>query len=360
MLRAFLFYLFLIAALSSCNSNKVVDLSKKEAFVKDTITLLFAGDIMCHKPQVVSARIDSSYDFTGWFQHIKPIIASADIAFANLETTLSSTGRYSGYPRFKSPDELAYAIYDAGFDVVVTSNNHSNDTGPNGVAHTINVLKSLGLYQTGTFKSELEKSISYPLIFEKKGLKIGLLNYTYDTNGVPTRAPAVVNLIDTIAIKKDIAKAKATDPDILISFMHWGYEYHPKPNLKQIRMTKMMLREGVDHVIGAHPHVVQPVENIDGHLVAYSLGNFISNQRKKLTDGGIMVEMKLLKEEEGIRLLDWRSIPVWRYINKKSSNTYEIIPTKAFRSDTAHFHNVADYKAMIKFDNYIDDHLSDR
>jgi len=354
-----LFGTFLISAFASCQTAEVQSSNEPISVVSDTITLLFAGDIMCHKPQVISAQTDSTYDFLGWFKHIKPIIERSDIAFANLETTLSSTGRYSGYPRFKSPDELAYAIEKAGFDVIVTSNNHSNDTGPKGVLHTIDVLKSLGLQQTGTFKSTIEKELFYPLVFEKAGLKIALLNYTYDTNGVPTRAPALVNLIDTLAIKKDIRQAKLANPDLIISFMHWGYEYHPKPNLKQIRMTKMMIREGVDHIIGAHPHVVQPVENLDGHLVAYSLGNFISNQRKKLTDGGIMVQMTVIKDNEGTRLFDWRYIPIWRYIKRAERVTYEIIPSEDFRSTPLYFPK-SDYKALIQFDDYIKDHLSDK
>ncbi len=123
-------------------------------------------------------------------------------------------------------------------------------------------------------------------------------------------------------------------------------------------MTKMMIREGVDHVIGAHPHVVQPVENIDGHLVAYSLGNFISNQRKKMTDGGIMVELTIIKSENETRLFSWRYIPVWRYIRRAKRITYEIIPTDLFKSDTAHFHSISEYQKMIQFDEYLGGHLS--
>jgi len=359
MSKSCFYYALLVLFIAACNQNTQVVLSENVSNNIDTVTLICAGDIMCHKPQVVSAQIDSSYDFTGWFQHIKPIISRADIAFANLETTLSSTGRYSGYPRFKSPDQLAYALKDAGVDALVTANNHSNDTGTKGVSHTIDVLKSIGLYQTGTFKDELEKELSYPLMIKLAGLKIALLNYTYDTNGIPTRFPSIVNLIDTIVIKKDIAVAKTLNPDLIISFMHWGYEYHPKPNLKQKRMAKMMIREGVDHIIGAHPHVVQPVINMDGHLVAYSLGNLISNQRKKLTDGGIMVEITVVKEKGQTRLLEWQYIPVWRYINRSKKPSYEIIPSMAFITDTTHFHTKNDFEAMSTFHDYIVDHLTE-
>lgn len=355
------FWIFYTCAIFGCYaqaSHQVVP-AVRTLEVQDTITLLFAGDLMCHKPQVTSAKTGSSYAFLGWFKYIEDIIQDADIAFVNLETTLSAVGRYSGYPRFKSPDELSEAIAASGFDVVVTANNHSNDTGPRGVIHTIDQLKSLGLYQTGTFKNEVDKALTYPLIFEKAGLKMALLNYTYNTNGIPTRPPTMVNEIDTIQIKQDIAMARVNSPDLIIAFMHWGYEYHTKPNLKQQRMARMMIKAGVDHIIGAHPHVVQPIEIVDNHLVAYSLGNFISNQKKPLTDGGIMVELKLVKTEGNTKLVDWSYIPVWRYIRREPRrSSYEILPTARYVTDTTHFESLSDLKQMVKYDQYINKHLS--
>lgn len=353
--------IFSFIALSSC-SDTVNENDKNEeigSFGTDTITLAFVGDIMCHKAQVSSALIDSTYDFRAWFQHIRPIISSADVAFANLETTLSSHGRYSGYPKFISPDELAYAIEDAGFDVVFTANNHSNDNRRKGLNHTIDVLRSTGVYHTGTFKDSLDKELNYPLIVEMAGIKIAVINYTYGANGIPTTAPNVVNFIDTIQIKVDIQKAKAMEPDLVIAYMHWGYQYHVRPNLKQIRMAKMMIREGVDHIIGAHPHVVQPIEIInDGskdHLVAYSLGNFISNQKKPLTDRGLILLIKLEKGSAGVRLLDWNYIPVWRYIRKEPQITFEVIPTDPFLGDSLYFHNQGQYLEMINAHQYLED-----
>lgn len=327
--------------------------------VSDTISLLFAGDIMCHKPQVISALQDSAYNFTGWFEHVEPIIREADIAFANLETTLSTTGRYSGYPRFKSPDELGHAVAQAGFDVIVTANNHSNDTRGKGLTHTIDVLRSLGLSHTGTFMDSLDKAMHYPLLIHEAGISIALLNYTYDTNGVPTTEPTLVNEMDSVRMKQDIQMAKAMDADMIIVFMHWGTEYRTKSNYRQRRLTKMMLREGVDHIIDAHPHVVQEVvtfgQNKKKNLVAYSLGNFISNQKKPLTDGGIMIAMKLVKRGDAVQLVSWDYIPVWRYIRPGNKNSYEVIPTNMFLSDTAHFHSIQAFEAMTRHHEYITD-----
>jgi len=207
----------------ACHDPVLVSDSEEDlSSLQDTITLIFGGDIMCHKPQVTSAQKDSTYDFSGVFQYVEPIISEADIGFVNLETTLSSTGPYTGYPGFKSPDELVHAVSEAGFDVVVTANNHSNDTRAKGLIHTIDVLRSLGLYHTGTFIDSLDKALNYPLMIKHEGISIALLNYTYSTNGVPTTTPTLVNVIDSTQLKSDIRLAKSHHPDLIIAFMHWG------------------------------------------------------------------------------------------------------------------------------------------
>lgn len=362
--RRLLYWIIGCLFFSACNVSDATPIIERESKItSDTITLLFAGDIMCHKPQVNSVFKDSAYDFSGWFQYVQPIIYNSDIAFANLETTLSTTGPYSGYPGFVSPDELAYGIADAGFDVIVTANNHSNDTRAKGLVHTIDVLRSVGMHHTGTFKDPLDKALHYPLIINQAGISIAILNYTYDTNGIETTAPTLVNMIDTIQMKEDIKQAKSMKVDAIIAFMHWGTQYLTRANYQQKRLTKLMIREGVDHIIGAHPHVVQPIEvrksEGEEHLVAYSLGNVVSNQNKPLTGGGIMLEMKLVKTESTTKLYSWKYIPIWRYIRYSDKPSYEIIPTRAFFSDTAHFHSLNSYNEMVLYHEYIEGLLTE-
>jgi len=189
-----------------------------------SLKLLFVGDVMGHGPQIRSAELvkNKSYNYEPNFKYVAPIIEAADLAIGNLEVTLPGKPPYQGYPQFRSPDDLAKALRLAGFDMMVTSNNHSNDAGKNGVIETINTLKEYGFYQTGTFKNQKEKDWFYPLIVYKDNFKLAFLNYTYDTNGIPTRPPTVVNLIDSKKIEKDMEMARSLKPDAIIVLMHWG------------------------------------------------------------------------------------------------------------------------------------------
>jgi poly-gamma-glutamate capsule biosynthesis protein CapA/YwtB (metallophosphatase superfamily) len=322
----------------------------------DTLRLIFAGDIMGHTPQIKSAEVtpNKKYDYSACFKYVKPVIDRADLAIANLELTLPGKPPYTGYPMFRSPDELAKAVKDAGFDILVTANNHSNDSRAPGVINTINTLDELGIQHTGTFKSLEERSSTYPLMLYKNNFKLALLNYTYGTNGMPTTAPTVVNLIDTVQIKKDLAEARARKPHYIIVVMHWGLEYQLKENAEQRSLARLLIRDGADMVIGSHPHVVQPirmerVEMADGSykeaLVVYSLGNFISNQQKPHTDGGIMFQVDLLKQRGSPRISIGQSgiIPVWRYVHKPATgkSTFYTLPVARFERNPDLFPGMA-------------------
>lgn len=297
----------------------------------DTLRLLFAGDVMGHAPQISSAMTGKGqYDYTPCFKYIQPLIKQADIAIANLELTLPGKAPYTGYPMFRSPNALATALKSAGFDLLVTANNHANDSRGLGVTNTIQTLRSEGFLQTGTFKNQRDRDALYPLMIYKNGFKIALLNYTYDTNGVPTEAPTIVNLIDNERMAADLAEARARKPHFIIVVMHWGIEYQLNENEIQREQARFLIRNGADMVIGSHPHVVQPIrmERVDMSdgtkkeaLVVYSLGNFISNQVQPNTDGGIMFQVDLLKRKGSpeVTLGTQGMIPVWRYIEKSAT-----------------------------------------
>ncbi|HRI59011.1 MAG TPA: CapA family protein [Saprospiraceae bacterium] len=307
----------------------------------DTLRLIFAGDIMGHAPQIKSAEVvaGKKYDYSPCFKYVKPILDRADLAIGNLELTLPGKPPYNGYPMFRSPDDLASALKEAGFDLLVTANNHSNDSRGAGVVSTIITLRELGFHQTGTFKNITDRGNSYPLMMYKDNFKLAFLNYTYGTNGVPTDAPTIVNLIDTVQMKKDLAEARARKPHFIIAVMHWGLEYQLKENDEQRQLARFLIRNGADMVIGSHPHVVQPIrtESVtlsDGStkkaIVVYSLGNFISNQQQPNTDGGILFQVDLLKQRGSPKVTTANAgiIPVWRYIHKASSGktTFYALP----------------------------------
>jgi len=369
-MRTFLFsFLFL-----SLSANVITAQISNDSLQK--LKLLFVGDVMGHGPQIRSAELlkNKVYDYDPCFKYVKPIIEKADLAIANLEVTLPGKAPYQGYPRFRSPDDLAYALRTAGFDMLVTSNNHSNDAGKMGVINTINTVQELGFYQTGTFKNKTDREIFYPLLVYKNGFKLAFLNYTYDTNKIRTVPPTVVNEIDEVLIKKDLAEAKKLNPDFIILVIHWGNEYQMKESKKQNALGKKIFDWGADLVVGAHPHVVQPIKmmpnkqadgTIKEQLIAYSLGNFISNQKQPNTDGGLMLEIELIKNTDGkVDLYDSAFIPIWRYIHrdKKGKATYHAVPAAAFENDENNILEMNDLakaamkKSLKKLRNHLSPH----
>lgn len=266
------------------------------------LSLLIAGDLMQHDAQIRAAlQADGTYDYSSYFECVSPEIEKADVAIANLEVTLGGKP-YKGYPMFSAPDEYLAAIKQAGFDLLMTSNNHSCDRGQKGILRTIQMCDSLGIPHFGTYADTLARRESYPYLLEKNGFKIAILGFTYGTNGIKVPAPTHVNLIDTVQIAADIQKAKQLNPDVIIAFPHWGIEYENLPRQHMVKLANWLIGKGVDHVIGGHPHVIQPVElredTVSGtqHLVAYSLGNFISDQASLPRYGGMMLRFELTKE----------------------------------------------------------------
>lgn len=271
---------------------------------KNYVSLLFAGDMMQHDAQIIAAydSATNSYDYTDYFTHLSDMVKEADISICNFEVTLAGKP-YKGYPSFSAPDEYLDAIIDAGFDIFLTANNHCLDKGSHGLVRTIKMMGSKNIVQLGTYIDSIDRQNRYPVICERQGLRIALLNYTYGTNGLVVRKPNIVNYIDSAAIAADIAKCKRLKVDYIIANMHWGIENTHEQNKEQKRLAKMLIQMGVDHVIGNHPHMVQPAELITDkkghkHFVIYSLGNVISNMQKNGNDGGIFVGLNLPIEKD--------------------------------------------------------------
>ena len=258
------------------------------------LSFIFVGDVMQHDGQIEAAynAKTKEYEYDDGFKFVKPILNEYDIRIANLEVTQAGPP-YKGYPQFSAPDELSEVLVHSGFNVILTSNNHSCDRGSKGVIRTLDVLDKLGVAHTGTFRNKAERDKNYPLIVEKNGIRVAMLNYTYGTNGLSVAEPLIINYIDSTIIKADIAKAKAMKADYIICNMHWGDEYQPLPNSYQKRYEAVCYRAGADMVIGGHPHVVQPIEkkkiNNEEKLTIWSLGNFVSNMQTRTTRGGVML-----------------------------------------------------------------------
>lgn len=309
----------------------------QEEKTPDTLTLMFIGDVMSHMPQVTAAQLeDGTYDYAPCYRFLAPYIASADISIANMEVPLAGAP-YSGYPQFSCPDNMMSQLYEAGVDVFLTSNNHTCDKGAKGIRRTIQVMDSLGIPHVGTYLDSIDFQQRNPLIVEKNGFRIAILNYTYGTNGIPAPSPFIVNLLDSACIARDVARARELKADYIIVMPHWGIEYERHQNKKQMGYANYMYDCGADMVIGGHPHVVQPItlENknqlgVPQRITAYSLGNFVSNQRKRYTDGGIIVQCQLVRDTNGIiQITHYEYLPYWVYRGVcQGKFQYHIIPAK--------------------------------
>ena len=332
------------------------------------IKLVFAGDIMGHDTQINAAydKDSNRYDYHECFRLIKPYLEEADIAIGNLEVTLAGEP-YKGYPQFSSPDELADAIKEAGFDILVNANNHALDRGKDGLERTLNVLSDKGLITTGSFRSNDNRDLQYPLLIEKNNIMLAILNYTYGTNGLKADTPNVVNYIDTLLVQDDIKKVKTVQPDFIIACIHWGREYERNEHSSQQNLAEFFFRQGVNAIIGSHPHVVQPVklyypqyDSSQFKLVVYSLGNLVSNQRDRYRDGGILFELNLEKTDYTY-VSDYSYTPVW--VNKPEvdgKTIFQLVPGGINRPgiDSLNF-SEANLEKFIEFYDDTKEHLKD-
>ena len=322
----------------------------------EKLSLLFIGDIMGHDEQIWSAenRETHTFDYNDVFRYIKPVIEEADIAIANFEVTLGGPP-YMGYPQFSSPPALAAACKNAGIDYMVTANNHAADRGKSGIAGTINRLDSLGIPHTGTFLNSSSRDSLYPLIFKRNGISIALLNYTYGTNGIIVPEPVIVNILEKNVITADIKKAKAGNPDITILFLHWGTEYDTVPSKTQTDLAEYFFSLGVNLVIGSHPHVLQKrvwSKNIGGKdgIAVYSMGNFVSNQRKPKTDGGAIVRIEFIKTGNELKISDAGYFLTWVYTPiEKYRKKFFILPCSQFENYPDFFSKPDEYSQMKNY-----------
>lgn len=301
----------------------------EEVIEPDTVTVVMVGDILLHMPiENASKDENGNYDFNPIFASMKDEIIAADIAIVNQEVIIGGEELgISGYPCFNAPYPIGDALVNAGFDVVLHATNHALDKGKTGLMNTINYWRDnhpditvLGINETEEDKERVD-------IIEKNGIKIAILNYTYGTNGIPMPGgmPYAVDLLEEEKVKQDLAYAEE-NADFTIVCPHWGTEYNLGTDNMQQKWAAIFREGGADLVIGAHPHVIEPVEFMEdetpGHsnnhgggdmLVYYSLGNFVSwtsssgpGITKRMVGG--MAQVTIEKEPEGEAVISDHSV----------------------------------------------------
>lgn len=332
----------------------------KTPVITSTVTIGSAGDILIHSPLLDgAAKSDGSYDFNKLFTYITPRAKEYDYFVLNLETTLAGNEnrKYSTYPRFNTPDSLLDSLTNMGTDMLLTANNHSYDTGADGFLRTAEKVGAAGFDHTGSFLKAEDKRYH---IENVGGINFGLICYTYETsydsdtvkalNGLPmnsTTSPLINSFdydhIDTFYtdIEKQLGLMKQDGAEVLTVYMHWGDEYKLSANSWQKKMAQKLCDLGVDVIIGGHPHVVEPVELItstDGEsktVCLYSMGNFVSNQRRNLmglktghTEDGAIFEMTFSKYSDGSVYFEEVGVtPTWVHLYKENGKqVHSVVP----------------------------------
>lgn len=320
------------------NIPKPEEPQKPEVKPNVIVNIKATGDIMFHPSQLDGAYdpAKGTYDFHNSFKAVKELFQEADIAIANFEGTTAGNEVYAfqGYPLFNAPDEVLDAIKEAGFDILSTANNHSLDTRRAGIIRTVQEINKRGMEAIGTY---VEKPETRVLIKEVNGVKLAFLSYTEMVNGLesvlsPADLDAMINIINEAKISEDIAYAKNQNADIIIAYLHWGDEYARVQAQRQEILADKLFAEGVDIILGSHPHVIQPAQKLEYEgktkFVAYSMGNFLSNQRietlvpyglseevSKYTEDGVIVDINIEKNGETgkVSIKDISYIPLWVY-----------------------------------------------
>lgn len=301
-----------------------------------TIRIAAVGDLMVKRYIISDAKNDGAYNFDPLLEKVAPLLQKADLTIGNLETTFAGKTdgirRKSHGPLFNCPDELAPALKKAGFDVLITANNHCMDHGSAGLLRTLKVLDRYEVGHTGTFSSAADSR--RPLVRDVKGIRVGILSYTSGLNGIPLPPDRswMVNLICRNKVIEDLRRLKK-QADLVVVYMHFGKEYTHVPNGKQRQYVDLLFKHGAHIVLGSHPHVLQPLRARGRRqLAAYSLGNFISTRLKENahTQCGVILNIDVVKEENGtIAIEKTAAVPtVVRRVSAGHRYRTEVLPLR--------------------------------
>ncbi|RDW17187.1 capsular biosynthesis protein [Oceanobacillus arenosus] len=343
-----IFVVFSMMIMTACSeSSEIVDTvgnsslgevslkEKEQPIITKEISLTAIGDMLIHSPVYLDAKVDGGYDFLPMLEQVAPFLERSTVTIANQETMIGGEEfGLSTYPSFNSPYEVGDALKNVGVDVVSIANNHTLDRGEAVIQSAISHWETIDMMYTGAYKDEIDRD-NLRVYETSEGISIAFLSYTYGTNGIPVPEGKdyLVNLIDKELIANEIAKAKQ-EADVTLLSLHFGNEYERMPNEAQKELVQFAADLGVHIVIGHHPHVLQPVEWVTGKegnktFVAYSLGNFLSNQQELYQRIGGISTIKIKKtvegEKETIELHSPEFMPTYVKFRPDFAD-YEVVP----------------------------------
>ena len=319
-------------------------MAARPLYGKDTISLFFIGDVMMHARQM-------EYPTGPFLEGISNRMKSADITVANMEFTLAGKP-YSGYPTFSAPDSYAYYIHNCGANVFLTANNHILDKGTSGLKRTIGIYHDMeqeGLIKyTGVSSDSSDNAMRYPLMLNVKGIRIALVNFTYGTNVKTDKEWPKVNRMSKKDIASALKRAKERGADFIIALPHWGNEYELRHSTEQENMAKWLAANGVNVIIGTHPHVVQDSTLINNVPVFYSIGNVVSNLSAENTRIELAVEIKFLRDWNGdLTMLKPSVTYLWCSLPERLRENYATIAVQDYIGKRSIWRTPSDYDIMI-------------
>lgn len=349
--------------------------------VVQTATIGALGDIIPDLPIINAYETESGYNFDGIFRFLTRYSLGVDYAVASLETTLAGTGdglRYDGFRNRNCPDEIVDSLKAAGFQMLLTANNHSYDTGSSGLLRTIDTIAQRGLQALGTSR---ESTLTKYTIVDINGIRVGMLSYTMESPVPEDGQPGTVYLGAHQVQKDDLARICTylpEQPDLLcaelqwnlnrmrqqgaeasVVFLHWGSSYSLKADENQKYIAQQLCNMGVDVIVGTHPHVVEPIELLTSTsdpkhqtVCLYSLGNAVSNQRfgsvRRIstahTEDGVFFTFTFSKYSDGsVYLSDAALLPLWMELRPELQRSYNIIPLDdSLRSEWQSLYGLSD------------------
>lgn len=313
-------------------------------------TIRMAGDIVIDTEMLDACydKASDSYDFAPYFSMIGDTLSKSDYTMINIDASLRK-GKYgySGYPQFTTPPVILQVVKNVGVDMITMCNNHMLDAFCDGLVESVGHVEAAGLDHIGGYVDEADSKT--PEVYTINGIRVGFVCYTHSTNTVEKycdeRADFLVKRFKNADFKADVDAARAAGAEVVVAVAHWGDEYHREPDSDQQYWAKKLVAAGVDLIIGGHPHMVQPVEYITetdsngvSHtaLCVYSIGNFLTQHRKRYTDSGIVFEFTLAEQADGtiaVTAPGYVPVYVWTFKNAAGADDYRVLPTGVYMNN---------------------------
>ena len=292
-----------------------------------TIHIKAAGDLNVTDAVVNAGMAVNSYDFSPVFKDVAAILSDADLTVMNFEGNICGAPYGSGTT--SAPAELLTALRGCGVDLLQMANSCAINNGLNGLTSTLRAIRSAGIEPVGAFSSseEFKKSKGYTMT-EIQGVKVGFVAFTKGLGGrgMPAGSEDLVNIlytdyateyqkIDKTRITSILKSMEEEKPDLTVALLHWGSEYNDDISKTQEQIASLLKKNGVDVIIGTHPHTLQPIEfdKSTGTLVAYSLGDFFGDANRGATNYSVILDLEITKDENAgtTKVTDYTLHPIY-------------------------------------------------